>query len=42
MNPRHEQLLFQYVALRARELLMESYVSRAFQIGDVLQVTITA
>lgn len=28
----------QYVSLRARELMMDSYVSRVFQIGDILQV----
>eukprot|EP00873_Tetraselmis_striata_P007221 jgi/Tetstr1/427485/TSEL_017613.t2 len=33
----HEMTICQYVSLRARDLMMESYVSRVFQIGDVLQ-----
>jgi hypothetical protein len=36
---RHEMMICQYVSLRARELLMESFVSRVFQIGDILQDT---
>eukprot|EP00873_Tetraselmis_striata_P007223 jgi/Tetstr1/427487/TSEL_017614.t2 len=33
----HEMTICQYVSLRARELMMDSYVSRVFQIGDILQ-----